>query len=202
MSAGISGIVILIVIVGVLAVIGILVVGVYNSLVRLRNMYKNAFSQIDVQLKRRYDLIPNLVETAKAYMGHERETLEAVIAARNSASDARVAAAANPGNPAALSQLGQADAGLTGMMGRLFAVSEAYPDLKANQNMMQLTEELTTTENKVAFARQAYNDSVLAFNNKREVFPNNIVAGMFSFQEAALFEIEAAAERVAPKVQF
>jgi LemA protein len=202
MSASFSLIVVLIVVIGLLAVIGILVVGVYNSLVRLRNMYKNAFSQIDVQLKRRYDLIPNLVETAKAYMGHERETLEAVIAARNSASDARVAAAANPGNPAALSQLGQADAGLTGMMGRLFAVSEAYPDLKANQNMMQLTEELTTTENKVAFARQAYNDSVLAFNNKREVFPNNIVAGMFSFQEAALFEIEAAAERVAPKVQF
>ena len=202
MSASFSLIVVLIVVIGLLAVIGILVVGVYNSLVRLRNMYKNAFSQIDVQLKRRYDLIPNLVETAKAYMGHERETLEAVIAARNSASDARVAAAANPGNPAALSQLGHADAGLTGMMGRLFAVSEAYPDLKANQNMMQLTEELTTTENKVAFARQAYNDSVLAFNNKREVFPNNIVAGMFSFQEAALFEIEAAAERVAPKVQF
>lgn len=197
-----AGLIIVIVVVGFLALIGIMVAGLYNSLVRLRNMYKNAFSQIDVQLKRRYDLIPNLVETAKAYMGHERETLEAVIAARNSASDARVAAAANPGNPAALSQLGQAEAGLSGVMGRLFAVSEAYPDLKANQNMMQLTEELTTTENKIAFARQAYNDSVLAFNNKREVFPNNIVAGMFSFQEAALFEVEAAAERVAPKVQF
>ncbi|MES2981632.1 MAG: LemA family protein [Verrucomicrobiota bacterium] len=197
-----AGIIIVIVVVGLLAVIGIFVMGVYNGLVRLRNMYKNAFSQIDVQLKRRYDLIPNLVETAKAYMGHERQTLEAVIAARNVASDARVAAAANPGNPAALSQLGQAEAGLGGMLGRLFAVSEAYPDLKANQNMMQLTEELTTTENKVAFSRQAYNDSVLAFNNKREVFPNNIIAGMFSFQEAALFEIEAAAERVAPKVQF
>lgn len=196
------GLIIVIVIVGFLALIGILVAGLYNSLVRLRNMYKNAFSQIDVQLKRRYDLIPNLVETAKAYMGHERETLEAVIAARNSASDARVAAAANPGNAAALSQLGHAEAGLSGVMGRLFAVSEAYPDLKANQNMMQLTEELTTTENKIAFARQAYNDSVLAFNNKREVFPNNIVAGVFSFKEAALFEVEASSERVAPKVQF
>jgi LemA protein len=189
-------------VVGILALIGIYVVVVYNGLVRLRNMYKNAFSQIDVQLKRRYDLIPNLVETAKAYMGHERQTLEAVIAARNVASDARVAAAANPGDPAALSQLGHAEAGLGGMLGRLFAVSEAYPDLKANQNMMQLTEELTTTENKVAFSRQAYNDSVLAFNNKREVFPNNIIAGIFSFHEAALFEVEAEAERVAPKVQF
>jgi LemA protein len=202
MSASFSIFVILIVIIGLLAVIGIFMMVVYNGLVQLRNVYKNAFSQIDVQLKRRYDLIPNLVETAKAYMGHERETLEAVIAARNSASTAREAAAANPGSAAALSQLGHADAGLTGMMGRLFAVSEAYPDLKANQNMMQLTEELTTTENKVAFARQAYNDSVLAFNNKREVFPNNIIAGIFSFQEAALFEIEAPAERVAPKVQF
>ncbi len=202
MTSGLLIIVILVVVVGLLAVFGIFVVAIYNGLVRLRNLYKNAFSQIDVQLKRRYDLIPNLVETAKAYMGHERETLEAVIAARNSASDARVAAAANPGDPAALSQLGHAEAGLGGMLGRLFAVSEAYPDLKANQNMMQLTEELTTTENKVAFARQAYNDSVLAFNNKREVFPNNIIAGMFSFQEAALFEIEAEVERVAPKVQF
>jgi LemA protein len=197
-----TGLIFTVVVVGILALIGIYVVVVYNGLVRLRNMYKNAFSQIDVQLKRRYDLIPNLVETAKAYMGHERQTLEAVIAARNVASDARIAAAANPGDPAALSQLSHAEAGLGGVMGRLFAVSEAYPDLKANQNMMQLTEELTTTENKVAFSRQAYNDSVLAFNNKREVFPNNLVAGIFSFQEAALFEVEAEAERVAPKVQF
>jgi LemA protein len=196
------GLIILVVFVGFIGLIGIFAMGVYNGLVKLRNMYKNAFSQIDVQLKRRYDLIPNLVETAKAYMGHERETLEAVIAARNIASDARVGAAANPGDPAALSKLGQAESGLGGMLGRLFAVSEAYPDLKANQNMMQLSEELTTTENKVAFSRQAYNDSVLAFNNKREVFPNNIIAGMFSFQEAALFEIEEASERVAPKVQF
>lgn len=191
-----------IVVVGLLALIGIFSVAIYNGLVRLRNMYKNAFSQIDVQLKRRYDLIPNLVETAKAYMSHESQTLEAVIAARNSASDARVEAAANPGDPAALSKLGHAEAGLGGMLGRLFAVSEAYPDLKANQNMMQLTEELTTTENKVAFSRQAYNDSVLSYNNKREVFPNSIIAGMFSFQEAALFEIESVVERVAPKVQF
>jgi LemA protein len=196
------GLIILVVFVGFIGLIGIFAMGVYNGLVKLRNMYKNAFSQIDVQLKRRYDLIPNLVETAKAYMGHERETLEAVIAARNIASDARVGAAANPGDPVALSKLGQAESGLGGMLGRLFAVSEAYPDLKANQNMMQLSEELTTTENKVAFSRQAYNDSVLAFNNKREVFPNNIIAGMFSFQEAALFEIEEASERVAPKVQF
>lgn len=195
-------IMVIIVFFGLLALIGIFAVAVYNGLVRLRNTYKNAFSQIDVQLKRRYDLIPNLVETAKAYMSHESQTLEAVIAARNSASDARVAAAANPGDPAALSKLGHAEAGLGGMLGRLFAVSEAYPDLKANQNMMQLTEELTTTENKVAFSRQAYNDSVLSYNNKREVFPNSIIAGMFSFQEAALFEIESAVERVAPKVQF
>ena len=194
-------IMVFIVVVGLLALIGIFSVAIYNGLVRLRNMYKNAFSQIDVQLKRRYDLIPNLVETAKAYMSHESQTLEAVIAARNSASDARVEAAANPGDPAALSKLGHAEAGLGGMLGRLFAVSEAYPDLKANQNMMQLTEELTTTENKVAFSRQAYNDSVLSYNNKREVFPNSIIAGMFSFQEAALFEIESVVERVAPKVQ-
>ena len=195
-------IMVFIVVVGLLALIGIFSVAIYNGLVRLRNMYKNAFSQIDVQLKRRYDLIPNLVETAKAYMSHESQTLEAVIAARNSASDARVEAAANPGDPAALSKLGHAEAGLGGMLGRLFAVSEAYPDLKANQNMMQLTEELTTTENKVAFSRQAYNDSVLSYNNKREVFPNSIIAGMFAFQEAALFEIESVIERVAPKVQF
>lgn len=202
MGIGISGLVIVIIIIGAIALIGIIIVGIYNSLVRLRNMYKNAYSQIDVQLKRRYDLIPNLVETAKAYMGHERQTLEAVIAARNTASSAREAAAANPGDPAMLQKLGQAEAGLGGVLGRLFAVSEAYPDLKANQNMMQLSEELTTTENKVAFARQAYNDSVLSYNNKREVFPNNIIAGMFSFNEAALFEVKAESEREAPKVQF
>lgn len=197
-----AGLVGVIVVIGLIAVLGLFAMGVYNGLVKLRNMYKNSFSQIDVQLKRRYDLIPNLVETAKAYMGHERETLEAVIAARNVASGAREAAAANPGDPGALGQLGKAEAGLGGVLGRLFAVAEAYPDLKANQNMMQLSEELTTTENKVAFSRQAYNDSVLAYNNKREVFPNNLIAGMFGFSEAALFEIDVAAEREAPKVQF
>ncbi len=192
----------LVVVIGLVALIGLFAMGVYNGLVKLRNFYKNSFSQIDVQLKRRHDLIPNLVETAKAYMSHERETLEAVISARNGAESARQAAAANPGDPATLAQLDKAEAGLGGVLGRLFAVAEAYPDLKANQNMMQLSEELTTTENKVAFSRQAYNDSVLAFNNKREVFPNNMVAGMFGFTKAALFEIDVEAERDAPKVQF
>ncbi len=192
----------IVVVVGLLALIGIYAIGVYNGLVKLRNMFRNAFSQIDVQLKRRHDLIPNLVETAKAYMAHESGTLEAVIAARNGAESARQAAAANPGDAAALQKLGAAETGLGGVLGRLFAVSEAYPDLKANQNMMQLTEELTTTENKVAFSRQAYNDSVLAYNNKREVFPNNLFAGIFGFSEAALFEIDSPAEREAPKIQF
>ena len=196
------GIITVVVVIGLVALVGIFAIGVYNGLVQLRNMFKNAFSQIDVQLKRRHDLIPNLVETAKAYMAHESGTLEAVIAARNGAESARQAAAANPGDAAALQKLGAAEAGLGGVLGRLFAVSEAYPDLKANQNMMQLTEELTTTENKVAFSRQAYNDSVLAYNNKREVFPNNIFAGIFGFAEGALFEIESPAEREAPKVQF
>ena len=192
----------MVVVIGLVALVGIFVIGVYNGLVQLRNIFKNAFSQIDVQLKRRHDLIPNLVETAKAYMAHESGTLEAVIAARNGAESARQAAAANPGDAASLQKLGAAEAGLGGVLGRLFAVSEAYPDLKANQNMMQLTEELTTTENKVAFSRQAYNDSVLAYNNKREVFPNIFFAGIFGFAEGALFEIESPAEREAPKVQF
>ncbi len=194
--------ILVVVVIGLVALIGIFAMGVYNGLVKLRNLFKNAFSQIDVQLKRRHDLIPNLVETAKAYMAHESGTLEAVIAARNGAVRARQNAAANPGDAASMQKLGAAEAGLGGVLGRLFAVSEAYPDLKANQNMMQLTEELTTTENKVAFARQAYNDSVLAYNNKREVFPNNIFAAIFGFAEAALFEIESSAEREAPKVQF
>ena len=199
--SGISALVIgVVVVVGLIALIGIFMMGVYNGLVKLRNMYKNAFSQIDVQLKRRHDLIPNLVETAKAYMSHERETLEAVIAARNVAAGARESA--TPGDAASMDKLGKAEAGLGGVLGRLFAVAEAYPDLKANQNMMQLSEELTTTENKVAFSRQAYNDSVLAYNNKREVFPNNMVAGMFGFNEASPFEIDDEAEREAPKVQF
>jgi LemA protein len=174
----------------------------YNGLVVARNLYRNSFAQIDVQLKRRYDLIPNLVETAKGYMSHERETLEAVISARNQASSARSAAAANPGDSASMMALGQAEAGLGGVLGRLFALSEAYPDLKANQTMMQLSEELTSTENRVAFARQAFNDAVMQYNNQREVFPTNIIAGMFNFAAAQSFEITNEAEREAVKVQF
>ncbi len=174
----------------------------YNALVSLRNRFENAFAQIDVQLKRRYDLIPNLVETAKAYMKHERETLEAVIQARNQAASAGSKAAADPGDPSAIQGLMGAEAALTGTLGRLFALAEAYPDLKANQNMMQLTEELTTTENKIAFARQAFNDAVMNFNTKRESFPTTIIAGMFNFNEATLFQIEDPVEKEAPKVSF
>lgn len=182
--------------------IALFAIGEYNGLVTLRNRFKNAFAQIDVQLKRRYDLIPNLVETAKGYLKHESGTLEAVTQARNLAQSAGTRAAANPGDPASMKELAGAEAGLTGALGRLMVVAEAYPDLKANQNMMQLTEELTSTENKVAFARQAYNDSVMAYNTKREVFPTNIVAGMFQFDLAELFEIENAEEKLAPKVSF
>jgi LemA protein len=178
------------------------VVSLYNRLVGSRNGYKNAFAQIDVQLKRRYDLIPNLVETAKGYIKHERETLEAVIRARNGAVSAVQAAAANPGDATAMRGLAGAEGQLTASLGRLFAVAEAYPDLKANQNMMQLSEELTSTENKVAFARQAYNDSVMTYNNQREMFPGSIVAGMFNFQVAQLLELDEAAARQAPKVSF
>jgi LemA protein len=178
------------------------VIGQYNGLVRGRNAFRNAFAQIDVQLKRRYDLIPNLVETAKAYLKHERETLEAVIAARNQAAGACAAAAANPGSPAAMAALAQAESGLGGVLGRLFAVSEAYPELKANQTMMQLTEELTSTENRIAFARQAYNDSVMSYNNAREIFPANLVAGLFQFAAASLFEVTREGERDGVKVQF
>ncbi len=177
-------------------------VGAYNRLVKLRNRYKNAFAQIDVQLKRRYDLIPNLVETAKGYMKHERETLEAVIAARNQAATANQAAAQNPGETAAMQGLMGAEAALTGAMGRLFAVVERYPDLKANQNMSQLMEELTSTENKIAFARQSYNDSVTNYNTARESFPTVLVANPLGFQQATLFEIEVEEERQAPKVSF
>ena len=177
-------------------------VGIYNGLVTARNGYKNAFAQIDVQLQRRHDLIPNIVETAKGYLKHERETLEAVIQARNSAQAGLNAAKANPGDAAAMQQLGAAENQLTQTLGRLFALAEAYPDLKANQNMMQVTEELTSTENRVAFARQAFNDAVMAYNNKREVFPNNIVAGLFGFQPAALLEIEKPEQRAAPQVKF
>ena len=190
----------------VLAVIAgfflLFVVGQYNQLVTLRNRFKNAFSQIDVQLKRRYDLIPNLVETAKGYLQHESKTLEAVTQARNIAQTATGRAAANPGDPQVMRELAGAEAGLTGALGRLMAVAEAYPDLKANQNMLQLTEELTSTENKVSFARQAYNDSVMAYNTKREVFPTNIIAGIFNFAAAELFQVENPAEREAPKVSF
>jgi LemA protein len=177
-------------------------ISIYNGLVTARNGYKNAFAQIDVQLTRRYDLIPNLVETAKGYMKHERETLEAVILARNSAVSGLSAAKANPGDPQAMQQLSGAENVLTQTLGRLFALSEAYPDLKANQNMMQLSEELTSTENKVAFARQAYNDSVMGYNNAREVFPSSVVANMFSFQAAQLLEIDAPEKREAVKVSF
>jgi LemA protein len=178
------------------------VVGLYNKLVGARNNYKNAFAQIDVQLTRRYDLIPNLVETAKGYMKHERETLEAVIQARNSAMSGLKAAAANPGDAAAMTTLAGAEGALGATLGRMFALAEAYPDLKANQNMMQLSEELTSTENKVAFARQAYNDSVMSYNNQREMFPGSIIAGMFNFIAAQLLEISKPEAREAPKVSF
>lgn len=190
------------VILGLIVVLAIWAVGIYNGLVVARNGYKNAFAQIDVQLTRRHDLIPNLVETAKGYMKHERETLEAVITARNAAVTAQKAAAGNPGDPAAMGQLSGAENMLTQTMGRLFALAEAYPDLKANQNMMQLSEELTSTENKVAFARQAYNDAVMGYNNKREVFPSSIVANLFNFVAAALLEIDNPAKRETPQVKF
>jgi LemA protein len=187
---------------GLIVVFVLVLVGIYNSLVTLRNRFKNAFSQIDVQLKRRYDLIPNLVETAKAYMKHERETLEAVIQARNQAVTAEGRAAANPGDANAMKGLMGAEATLTGAVGRLFALMESYPDLKANQNMAQLTEELTSTENRVAFSRQAYNDAVTEYNISREKFPNAIIATSMGFTAAPLFEVESKEERQAPKVSF
>ncbi len=180
-------------------------VGIYNGLVTARNAFKNAFAQIDVQLQRRFDLIPNLVEVAKKYMAHERETLEAVIAARSAAQAGLAAAKANPGDAEAMAQLAATQGQLSAGLGRLMMVAEAYPDLKANQNMMQLTEELTSTENKVAFARQAFNDAVMSYNNKREVFPSSIFAGMFNFAPATLLEIPAEKQeqvRAAPKVEF
>ena len=193
---------VLLVILGVIVVVIFMVIGIYNKLVTFRNRFKNAFAQIDVQLKRRYDLIPNLVETAKGYIKHERETLEAVISARNQAYTASQKAAANPADALAVQGLMKAEGQMTGVLGRLMAVAEAYPDLKANQNMMQLTEELTSTENKISFARQAYNDSVMEYNTARETFPNVVIAGLFNFTAAQLFELEAPAERQAPKVQF
>lgn len=187
---------------GLLALVFLWAIAAYNGLVSKRNGYKNAFAQIEVQLKRRHDLIPNLVETAKGYMKHERETLEAVVAARQVASGAVSAAAAAPGDPAAMAALQSAEAGMGAALGRLFAVSEAYPDLKANQNMLQLQEELTNTENQVGFARQAFNNAVTAYNTARETFPSVVIAGSMGFQEATLFEIERPEQREVPKVSF
>ncbi len=190
------------VILAVIVVLAMLLAGMYNRLVTLRNRYKNAFAQIDVQLKRRHDLIPNLVETAKGYLAHERGTLEAVTAARTRAVEARQQAAGAPGEPGAMRDLSQAEGALTGALGRLFALAEAYPDLKANQTMAQLMEELTSTENRVAFSRQAFNDAVTSYNTARETFPTVVIANMFGFQAAELFEIQAPEEREAPKVSF
>jgi len=178
------------VLVGLVVLVGLWVMGVYNGLIRKRNAKDNNYSQIGIQLTRKYDLIPNLVKIAKGYMKHERSTLEEVIQARNMAANANAAVSANPGDPEAMKQMVAAEGTLGGVMGRLFALSEAYPDLKANQNMMQLTEELTSTENKVTFARQAFNDSVMTYNNALQVFPANMVAGMFGFTEAIFFEVE------------
>ncbi len=195
-------IVILVALLGLALIAALFVAGIYNRLVTLRNRFKNAFAQIDVQLKRRYDLIPNLVEVAKGYLKHERETLEAVIKARNIAFAAAQSAAANPADATAMKSLLSAESGLGGALSRLMVVSEQYPDLKANQNMAQLTEELTSTENKISFARQAYNDSVMTYNTARETFPNNFISGMFNFAAAELFQVDNAAERQAPQVKF
>lgn len=181
---------------------GVFAISLYNGLVKKRNRFKNAFAQIDVQLTRRHDLIPNLVEVAKGYMKHERETLEAVILARNQAVAGLQAASRDVGSARAMEELAGAENALTGALGRLFALSESYPDLKANENMKQLSEELTSTENKVAFARQAYNDSVMDYNNARETFPSNLIANSFNFDEAKLLEIEDTAKREAPQVSF
>jgi LemA protein len=191
----------------IVVVIGVVVWGIttYNGLVATRNTFRNAFAQIDVQLQRRFDLIPNLVETVKRYMSHERETLEAVVAARSAAQSGLAAAKANPGDPSAMAQLAASQGQLNGVLGRLLAVAEAYPDLKANQNMMQLSEELTSTENKVAFARQAFNDAVMVYNTKCEIFPSSLIARNFGFNVASLLEIPAEKQeqvREAPKVQF
>lgn len=190
------------IVLGVIVALVFFAISIYNRLVTARNRYKNAFAQIDVQLTRRHDLIPNLVEVAKKYMSHEKDTLEAVIQARNAAVTGLKNANANPGDPKSMDQLNQAEQGLSGALGRLFALSEAYPDLKANENMMQLSEEITTTENKVAFARQAYNDSVMNYNILRESVPNNFIAGPFGFGPAQLLEIDDPAKREAPQVDF
>ena len=191
---------ILLIVVVVLVLPVILVIGLYNGLVKLRNPYKNAFAQIDVQLKRHHDLIPNLVETVKAFMQHERETLEAVIQARNAATSAREHA--NTGDGSSIQQLARAESGLGGALGRLFALSESYPELRSNQNMLQLQEELTSTESKVAFARQSYNDAVMHYNNKLEMFPSNFIAGMFQFVPATSFEVADDSERASVSVKF
>lgn len=193
----------LIVIGGIILLLIVIGAGIYNGMVTARNRYKNAYSQIDVQLKRRYDLIPNLVETAKGYMKHERETLEAVITARNRAMNASQQASGNPGDPAAMKNLAGAEAALTGTLGRLFALAENYPDLKANENMIQLQEELTSTENRVAFSRQAFNDAITEFNTRCETFPANLIAGSFGFHPAELLEsTESPEERKPVKVSF
>ena len=192
----------LLVVVGLIVVVALFIIGKYNGLVTLRNRFKNAWAQIDVQLKRRYDLIPNLVETTKGYLKHERGTLEAVIAARNSAFSAKDRVAGNPGDPEAMKALSNAEGALGASLGRLFALTEAYPDLKANTSMNQLMEELTSTENKISFARQAYNDSVMTYNTAREVFPTNIIAGMFNFGPAESFKVEVPEQREAVKVSF
>lgn len=202
MTPGIILIVLLVVLLVIAVIVGIAVIGIYNKLVTFRNRYKNAYAQIDVQLKRRYDLIPNLVETAKGYLKHESGTLTAVTEARNIAYAASKGAASNPGDASAMKNLVAAEAGLGGALSRLMMVSESYPDLKANQNMMQLTEELTSTENKISFARQAYNDSVMTYNTNREVFPSNLIAGMFNFAAAELFVVDKAEQKEAPKVSF
>lgn len=186
----------------ILAVVVGIGISIYNRLVTLRERFKNAFAQIDVQLTRRYDLIPNLVEIARGYMKHERETLEAVIQARNQAHTAERAAAGNPGDPGAMASLAGAEQMLSGTLSRFFALSEAYPDLKANQNMQQLQEELASTENRIAFARQAFNDAVMAYNTTRATVPTNLVAGMFGFTEAAFFQEERAEARDAPRISF
>ena len=194
--------VVLAVVVLVVLIVGGMGVGIYNRLVALRNDFKNQFAQIDVQLKRRHDLIPNLVETAKGYMAHERGTLDEVVAARNGAVDARRQATADPSDPGAVQKMAAAEGVLTQSLGRLFAVAEAYPDLKANQTMLQLQGELTDTENRVSLARQAYNESVRNYNTQREIFPNSILAGMFNFAPATLFEIADPGDREVPKVSF
>lgn len=191
------------VLVGVVLLLAVWVIGLYNGLVVLRNRYKNAYAQIDVQLKRRYDLIPNLVETAKRYLKHERETLEAVITARNQAAGAAAALAKMPGDATAMRAFAQAETGLAGVLSRLMAVAERYPDLKANEQMSRVSEELASTENRIAFARQHYNDEVTAYNVKRELFPSSLVAGIFNFAPAALLEsTQSEAERTAPQVKF